>query len=42
MEEKLARYRQIVQQKLLDYAQVKPSCGDVEVETIFDTERDLY
>jgi hypothetical protein len=40
--EKLARYRQLVQQLLLEYSKHKPSHGDIEVETIFDTERDHY
>jgi hypothetical protein len=40
--EKLARYRQIVQQMLLPYGKHEPSYGDIEVETIFDTERDHY
>jgi len=40
--EKLARYRQLVQQMLLEYSKVKPAYGDIEVETIFDTERDHY
>ncbi|HAJ61489.1 MAG TPA: XisI protein [Cyanobacteria bacterium UBA8543] len=40
--EKLARYRQLVQQMLLEYSKHKPSHGDIEVETIFDTERDHY
>lgn len=40
--EKLARYRQLVQQMLLEYGKHKPAYGDIEVETIFDTERDHY
>lgn len=40
--EKLARYRQLVQQMLLEYGKQKLSHGDIEVETIFDTERDHY
>ncbi|MBD1891054.1 XisI protein [Coleofasciculus sp. FACHB-SPT9] len=40
--EKLARYRQLVQQMLLTYGKRKPAYGDIEVETIFDIERDHY
>ncbi len=40
--DKLARYRQLVQQMLLEYGKHKPTYGDIEVETIFDTERDHY
>ena len=40
--EKIARYRQIVQQMLLEYGKQKPAYGNIEVETIFDTERDHY
>ncbi len=32
--EKLAGYRQLVQQMLLEYGKHKPSHGDIEVETI--------
>jgi XisI protein len=38
----LINYQQTVQQLLMDYAQNKPSYGDIEVETIFDTERNHY
>ena len=40
--EKLVYYRQIVQQILAKYGKRKPSHGDIEAETIFDTERDHY
>lgn len=40
--EKLAQYRQIVQEALLEHGKQKHAYGDVEVETIFDTERDHY
>ncbi|NMG11364.1 XisI protein [Brasilonema sp. UFV-L1] len=40
--EKLARYRQLVQQMLAEYGKQKPAYGDITVETIFDTERDHY
>jgi len=37
---KLDEYRLKVQQILEKYAQYKPSYGDVEIELIFDTQRD--
>ncbi|MDZ7990694.1 MAG: XisI protein [Nostoc sp. EfeVER01] len=40
--DKLTRYRQLVQQILQVYSEQKPAYGNVEVETIFDTERDHY
>lgn len=40
--DKLTRYRQLVQQILHDYSEQKPAFGNIEVETIFDTERDHY
>ena len=40
--EKLARYRQLVQQMLLEYGKQQPAYGDIEVETILDPERDHY
>lgn len=39
---RLEEYRQYVQQLLIKYASYKPAYGDVEVETIFDPERDHY
>ncbi|WP_427160130.1 XisI protein [Aliinostoc sp. HNIBRCY26] len=39
---KIDEYRLKVQQILDKYAQYKPSYGDVEIELIFDTERDHY
>lgn len=39
---KLDEYRLKVQQLLEKYAQYKPSYGDVEIELIFDTQRDHY
>ncbi len=39
---KLDEYRMKVKQLLAKYAQYKPSYGNVEVEQIFDTERDHY
>jgi hypothetical protein len=39
---KLDEYRLKIQQLLEKYAQYKPSYGDVEVEPIFDIQRDHY
>jgi hypothetical protein len=38
----LDKYRDKVKQLLTKYSQYKPSYGEVEVEKIFDTERDHY
>lgn len=40
--DKLEEYRDKVKQLLNKYVQYKPSYGDVEVEQIFDTERNRY
>ncbi|NEO87488.1 MAG: XisI protein [Spirulina sp. SIO3F2] len=40
--EKLERYRAIVQNLLLDCARHKPAHGEIEIEPIFDQERDRY
>ena len=40
--DKLTRYRQLVQQILQEYSEQKPANGNIEVETIFDTQRDHY
>lgn len=40
--DKLNEYRDKVKELLNKYTQYKPSYGDVEVEQIFDTERDHY
>lgn len=40
--DKLTNYQQIVQQLLVEYAEIKPAYGEIEVETIFDTQRDRY
>lgn len=39
---KIEEYRQYVQQLLTKYSSYKPAYGDVEVETIFDLEREHY
>lgn len=40
--EKLAKYRANIKQIITDYSQYKPSYGDIEVQVIFDEERDHY
>ncbi|WGV25192.1 XisI protein [Halotia branconii] len=40
--EKVAKYRQIIQQILQDYNKQKTVSGNIEVENIFDIERDHY
>ncbi|MBW4690223.1 MAG: XisI protein [Lyngbya sp. HA4199-MV5] len=39
---KLDQYRQVVQQVLLQHAQIKPAYGEIERQTLFDVERDHY
>lgn len=38
----IKEYQQYVKQLLLKYAQYKPAYGEIEVETIFDEERNHY
>ncbi len=38
--EKLEQYRNFVEKVITKYAQFKPSRGDIEVQVIFDRERD--
>jgi hypothetical protein len=40
--DKIAQYRNYIQQLLTEYAQGSPSDDDIETELIFDTERDHY
>ncbi|MFQ4144367.1 XisI protein [Chlorogloeopsis sp. ULAP02] len=40
--DKLTRYRQLVQEILHEYSEQKPAYGNIEVEKIFDKERDHY
>ncbi len=40
--DKLNNYRQKIKQILTQYSQYKPSYGEVEIEEIFDLERDRY
>lgn len=38
----IEEYRNYIQKILIEYGSHKPSYGDVEIETIFDNERDHY
>jgi hypothetical protein len=38
----LTKYQQIVRDLILDYAQYKPSHGEIETEAIIDTQTDHY
>ncbi|TRT90469.1 MAG: XisI protein [Microcystis aeruginosa Ma_AC_P_19900807_S299] len=40
--DKLTQYRQIVQEILKEYGEAQRAYGNIEVETIFDTQRDHY
>lgn len=40
--DKLAKYRQVVQEVLREYADVKLADGNVQTQTIFDREQDRY
>ncbi|WP_375497944.1 element excision factor XisI family protein [uncultured Nostoc sp.] len=40
--DKLARYRQIIRQLIFDYAIHKPANGQIETESVIDSEPDLY
>lgn len=40
--DKLAQYRQYIQDILTEYASYKPRYGDIEMEVIADTSRDHY
>ena len=40
--DKLENYREKIKQILTTYSQYKPSYGEVEVEQVFDVERDHY
>jgi len=42
LESKTEYYRSHIKQLLTGYAAYKPSYGDVEIQTIFDTEHDHY
>ena len=38
----VTRYRALVRGVIEDYARTKPSNGDIDVEVLFDAERDRY
>jgi hypothetical protein len=38
----LTEYRRIIRDLICEYAQIKPSVGEVEIETIFDESNDHY
>ncbi len=40
--EKIHNYRNIIKQILSQYATYKPSHGEIEMQTLFDTEQDRY
>ncbi|MGD1698847.1 XisI protein [Dapis sp. BLCC M229] len=40
--EKLIKYRNYVKNIITEYSQYKPSYGDIEVQVIFDEQRDHY
>jgi hypothetical protein len=40
--DRLKEYRDIIKQILSEYAQFKPSYGEIETETVFDEEQDHY
>ena len=40
--EKIDKYRTIIKQILSQYASYKPSYGDIEIQTLFDSEQDHY
>ena len=40
--EKLTKYRNYIKNIITEYSQYKPSYGDIEVQVVFDEERDHY
>lgn len=40
--DRVNEYRQCIQAMLSEYSQVKPLNGEIEVQTIFDTDQDRY
>ena len=42
IEEETARYRELIKEIICEYAQHKPSVGDIETEVIFDEASDHY
>jgi XisI protein len=40
--DKVSQYRQIIQSVLTEHGQVRPAYGDIEMQLLFDVERDRY
>jgi hypothetical protein len=40
--EKILKYREYIEKLILEYSQYKPKYGEIEVQTVLDTERDHY
>lgn len=40
--EKVIQYRQIIQEILLEHGKIKPAYGEIEMQVLFDHERDRY
>jgi len=40
--DKISQYRQIVQETLVAHSEIQPAYGDIEMEVLFDRERDRY
>jgi hypothetical protein len=40
--DKVALYRQIIQEILTAHSQIRPAYGEIEMELLFDLERDRY
>jgi len=40
--DRVANYREIIKRIITEYAALKPSYGDIEVEAIFDEAHDHY
>jgi len=40
--DKVIQYRQIIQETLLAHSKIKPAYGEIEMEVLFDQERDRY
>ena len=40
--DKLTQYRSIIQETLLAHSQIQPVYGEIEMEVLFDPERDRY
>ncbi|MGF1496681.1 MAG: XisI protein [Elainellaceae cyanobacterium] len=40
--DKVSRYRKIVQDILMSHSQIQPAYGEIEMDVLFDQERDRY